>query len=179
LNITQRIPSRKAAPAGTVSPIACYTRTDIQEFAVSEFEQTMPIRAESGAILDFVSDPKNLPKYLPTMGKAEPQGEGRVLVEGQAHDHPYSADGYLRCDRTAGRMEWGADEGDYAGWMKVAPNGDGESVVTVHLSFKDGQSTAGKPDDVDIYEGIMKALTSIRNFMELAGGRTESEEASS
>ena len=62
-------------------------------------------------VFDFIADISNLPKHLPTTKAAQGPGPGRVRVRGEANGHAYDGDGYLRPNRDALRLEWGADEG--------------------------------------------------------------------
>jgi hypothetical protein len=138
-----------------------------------EYEQSMTIHASPDAIFDFVADVHNMPKYLPTTNWAEPQRGERVLVQGEAAGHPYSADGYLRADRDRHTLEWGADEHDYAGRLEIRPQGQNASTVTVHLSFKQYPGGGHGPSDEDIQEGLVKALQSIENLVTGSGGKVE------
>lgn len=137
-----------------------------------EYEETISVDAPLERVFDFVADVRNMPKYLPTTQHAETQGEGRVRVTGEAHGHHYDADGFLRADRAQNRLEWGADEHDYSGWMLVGDDGEGTSV-TVHISMhkKPGGEHAPSPDEVR--EGIRRGLQSIKNQVEGRGGKQE------
>jgi hypothetical protein len=142
---------------------------------MAEYEQTLLIHCKPDQIFDFIADIRNLPRYLPTTKAAQPQGEDRVRVQGEAHEHSYDSDGYLRPDRDAMRLEWGADEGYYKGWMQVKPDGTG-SFVTVHISLHGqppGADPNHTPSDEEINEGLMTSLRSIQNQMEGHGGKEE------
>ena len=140
-----------------------------------EFEESTTVEAAAEQVYEFVSDVRNLPKYLPTTENAEPQQGERVRVQGEVEGHEYDADGYFRKDEAKRRLEWGADEHYYSGWLEVGDKGD-SSEVTVHLTFKgrppeDNQpqnedaSDRGPRDD-EIREGLVKSLESIKNFLE-------------
>jgi uncharacterized membrane protein len=140
------------------------------------FEQSMTIHAPPDSVFAFVSDVKNMPKYLPTMRRAEEQGDDRVRVQGEAEGHRYDADGFLRADAANRRMEWGADEHHYKGQLAVEPAGADASQVTVRLMFKhytaDGAGQHG-PSSSDIEEGLRNALQSIENEITGTGGKKE------
>ncbi len=145
------------------------------ETAHRDFESSLSMSASPEQVFDFIADISNLPKYLPTTKAAQSQGEGRVRVQGEANGHSYDGDGYLRPDKGALRMEWGADEGYYNGWMQVEPNGDG-SKITVHIAFKGtppGRSEEDAPPPEQVQEGLDKSLKSIQNFVEGKGGKEE------
>ena len=145
------------------------------ETAHRDFESSLSMQATPEQVFDFIADISNLPKYLPTTKAAQSQGPGRVRVQGEANGHKYDGDGYLRPDKGALRMEWGADEGYYNGWMQVEKAGEG-SQVTVHISFKGsppGRSDEDAPPPSQVQEGLDKSLKSIQNFVEGKGGKEE------
>jgi uncharacterized protein YndB with AHSA1/START domain len=143
---------------------------------MGEYEQTTTMRAPPERVFDFVSDIRNMPSYLPTTKSAEPQGGDRVRVQGEAQGHSYDSDGYLRPDPQRKRLEWGADEGYYSGWLQVQGTGAGASTVTVHISLRGhppGADPSGAPSDEQINEGLVKGLRSIQNHVEGRGGKEE------
>jgi uncharacterized membrane protein len=143
---------------------------------MAEYEQTLTVQAPPDRVLDFVADIRNMPSYLPTTKSAEPQGQERVRVQGEANGHPYDSDGYLRRDPQRKRLEWGSDEGYYSGWLQVQDAGAGASDVTVHISLRGappGADASSGPSDEQINEGLVKGLRSIQNHVEGRGGKEE------
>jgi uncharacterized membrane protein len=102
-----------------------------------DFEQTLRIRSSADQVYDFISDVRNMPRYLPTTKHAESRGQGRVRVEGDVHGRHYDSEGFLRRMDDRNRIEWGSDEGDYKGWIEARDRGDEQVDVSVHLSFDD------------------------------------------
>lgn len=145
-----------------------------------EFERSQRINASPDTVYAFVADVSNLPQYLPTTKAAQPQGGGRVRVQGGGQGFEYDSDGYFRADPAARRLEWGADERDYHGWLTIVEAG-GASDVTVHLSFSDrlperiAQETGNPPPPglPPIEEGLAASLQSIQNIVEGQGGKVE------
>ena len=138
-----------------------------------EYEDRLMVRGDPRRVFDFIADIRNLPHYVPTTKSAQPQGEDRVQVQGEANGQAYDADGYLRADAEAMRLEWGADEGYYAGWMQIRPDGDG-AEVTVHLSLRDTPGDDGDwPAPEQVREGLRKGLESIKSQVEGQGGKQE------
>ena len=133
-----------------------------------EFEASKVVNAQADAVYDFVSDIKNMPKYMPTTKKAESQGKDRVRVQGGGEGFQYDSDGYLRRNSESNRLEWGADEGHYSGWMEVQSEDEG-AKVTIHLFFK---SLDGIPSE-HVGEGLETALSSIKNHVEVTGGKVK------
>ena len=145
------------------------------ETAHRDFESSLQMKASPEQVFDFIADISNLPKYLPTTKAAQSQGPERVRVQGEANGHPYNGDGYLRPNRDALRLEWGADEGYYSGWMQIERAGDG-SKVTVHIGFQGsppGRSDEDAPPPSQVQEGLDKSLQSIQNYVEGKGGKVE------
>lgn len=144
--------------------------------AMGEYESVMTMQASPQDVFDFVADIGNMPKYMPTTKSAQSQGEDRVRVQGEANHRSYDSDGYLRRDADNTRLDWGADEGYYSGWMQVEPQGSG-SKVTVHISLRGtppGADPNQAPPSGQIQEGLDKALQSIQNHVEGKGGKEES-----
>ena len=134
-----------------------------------DYEHSLTIEASPETVFKFVSDIKNLPKYLPTTHQAEALPGDRVRVQGEAADHAYDADGYFRVDAPNHRLEWGSDgENRYRGWLEI-DGAASECEVTVHLSF---QANPGDRDKA-ISEGLISALESIRRQVEGNGGKVE------
>ena len=150
--------------------------SSVTQEGTQEFEETTTVEAAPEQVYAFVSDVTNLPKYLPTTESAEPQQGERVQVQGEVKGHEYDSDGYFRQDDKNRRLEWGADEHYYSGWLEVRENGD-TSQVTVHLTFKGRPPEDKQPSEQEdapdrgprkgeIQEGLVNALASIKNFVE-------------
>lgn len=133
-----------------------------------EFEASKYVNATSDAVYDFVAEISNMPKYMPTTKKAESAGEDRVRVQGGGEGFQYDSDGYLRRNSESNRLEWGADEGHYNGWMDVSEQGEGANV-TIHLTFKNQE---GIPSE-HVNEGLETALSSIKNYVEETGEKVK------
>ncbi len=143
---------------------------------MAEYEHSLSVQASPDAIFDFVSDVRNLPKYLPTTHAAQPQQGERVRVQGEAQGHQYDSDGFFRADRDNYRLDWGADERYYSGWLKIDGDGGASSDLTVHLSLRGsppGADPGDKPPDSAIQEGLVASLQSIQNIVEGQGGKVE------
>lgn len=152
---------------------------------MKEYEHTATIQSSPIQVFDFVSNVNNLPRYLPTVENAMPQGDERVRVQGKAGGHQYDSDGYYHVDKSRMRMEWGSDgENQYRGWLEVKDSGSGNTAtVTAHLSFVPRPDTRERLDQQSgdyhrtIQEGLEKALQSIKNLCEGRGGKVESSAA--
>lgn len=154
-----------------------------------EFQHRQRIAAPPNRVYAFVADVANLPKYVPTTKAAQAVPGGKVQVQGEAEGHRYDSDGSFRADEAARRIEWGAEERDYSGFLDVADAGDGGSDLTVHLAFAEGMgervaaeqeakgqdapAPSGGPSGPQIQEGLEASLLSIRNLVEGDGGKVE------
>ncbi|MFO1349547.1 MAG: SRPBCC family protein [Gammaproteobacteria bacterium] len=145
---------------------------------MSEYEYSLAVRAAPDEVFQFVSDPDNLARYLPTVHEAKAQPGERLRVKGEAAGHFYDSDGFYHVNADERRMEWGSDgENRYRGWLQVMPTG-GDAQVTVHLSFEprpdqERQFEAQTGDrDVTIHQGLVDALHSVKNLCE-GGGKVQ------
>lgn len=146
---------------------------------MAEYERSRLVLASPEDVFAFVADVGNLPTFLPTVERAETPAEGRVRVRGEVRGRADDDDGWLRIDANRRRMEWGADERDYPGWMIVTGEAAGAQVV-VHLSLAPFVDDSGRPrtgesavEPDPIEEGLEAALDSLRNLLEGRGGKEE------
>ena len=109
----------------------------------------------------------------------EPQAEDRVAIHGEVRGRTYEDDGWFRVDEARRRIEWGADEHTYSGWLTVAEENGGSQVVA-HLSFAPYVTATGRPitgepeaDPNPLEQSLEAALDSLRNLMEGRGGKEE------
>ena len=152
---------------------------------MGEYERSITISAPMQKVEAFVTDVENLPKYLPTTKKAEPQDGERVRVQGEARGQSYDSDGYFRMNKSQNRMEWGSDgEENYKGWLQFSPMAaQNQTQVIVHLTFdpppkmgeKLAQSTASKEQTIE--KGLEEAMLSIKNIVEGRGGKIDNLQA--
>ena len=155
---------------------------------MKEYQQTQTIDASAGEVFAWLSDVNNLPQYLPPVVDASiegPPAEGtpgqriRATLEYPGGAGTFDAEGYFAVDEGRRRMEWGAEvQRDYSGWLEVAEGGEGQSQVTVHLSFGEHsvepEMREQAPAERDpLAEGIAATLESIRRQIEEGSGKVE------
>lgn len=148
---------------------------------MSDYIHSLRVEARADQVFDYVSDIHNLPDYLPTVRRAEPQGNERVAIEGNASGNAYASDGFFKVDRNQRRMEWGSDgENEYRGRLEVREMDGGKACdVSVHLSFTPRPDLAQRFEDQTgdrdrtVRQGIETALASIKNACEGHGGKVE------
>lgn len=146
---------------------------------MAEYERSRWVQASPEDVFAFVSNAGNLATFLPTVDAVEPQAEGRVHVRGETRGDAYEDDGWFRVDENRRRLEWGADEHDYSGWLTVSGEDSGSRVVA-HLSFPPHVTESGRPITGELGDGgdpieqsLEAALDSLRNLMEGRGGKEE------
>ena len=141
---------------------------------MSEYQQSINIQAGPDHIFRYVSNPQNLPQFLPTVKEAHPQPGARIRIRGIAAGQLYDNDGFFHVDEDRRRMEWGSDgENQYRGWLEVKEAADSASAqVTVHLTFEPRPEQAERFEqqsgdrDRTINQGIRDALESIKTQMQ-------------
>lgn len=152
---------------------------------MQEYEQSKVVAAPANEVFAWVSDVENLPKYLPPIkdaGIEGPAAEGspgeRVKMQVEIPDRgEFESEGYFDVNADARTMRWGAEaDRDYSGRLTVAEIGDGESEVTVHLSFGprsvEGEIQEGSSDDRNpLEESLAATLESIRRQIEEGSGK--------
>jgi hypothetical protein len=146
---------------------------------MAEYERSRLVQASPDDVFAFVSDASNLATILPTVDTVERQADDRVEVHGEVRGRTYEDDGWFRVDEARRRIEWGADERTYSGWLTVAGADDGAQVVA-HLSFAPYVTPSGRPisgepevESDPIEQSLEAALDSLRNLMEGRGGKEE------
>ena len=152
---------------------------------MQEYEQRETVAAPANEVFAWVSDVENLPKYLPPIKDAGIEGsatEGspgervKMLVEIPDRGE-FESEGYFDVDAEAFTMRWGAETGrDYSGRLTVAEAGEGQSEVTVHLSFGprsvEGEIQEDSSEDRNpLEESLAATLESIRRQIEEGSGK--------
>ena len=139
-----------------------------------EYAQSLSIHASPDQIFDFVADVGNLPKYLPTIKQSEDKAGDRVKLKGESEGHKFTGEGDFRADRDNYRLEWGADQNYYSGYLQITPDNGGSSKVDVHLFFRDDGGHHYKPVPDEVEEGLLNSLHSIEHFVTGQGGKEDS-----
>jgi uncharacterized membrane protein len=152
---------------------------------MQEYEQSKTVAAPANEVFAWVSDVENLPKYLPPIKDAGIEGEAaagspgeKVKMTVEIPDRgEFESEGYFDVDAEARTMRWGAEtDRDYSGLLTVAEAGDGQSAVTVRLSFGarsvEGEIQESSSEDRDpLEESLGATLESIRRQIEEGSGK--------
>lgn len=142
-----------------------------------EYTDRIDVAAPPEAVFSFVSDIKNLPKYLPTVHGAHSHVHDRVEVDGEANGHVYQSAGWFKVDQASRVMTWGSDgANDYSGKMAVSGEG-GTSKVECSLQFtptaeiKDAMDKNQGGPSAAMTDGLRASLASIKDICEGTGGK--------
>jgi uncharacterized protein YndB with AHSA1/START domain len=90
----------------------------------------------------FLSQPENLPRYIPEMTAAEPRGGDEMRVEAEVDGRHVAGKAWVHADEANRTLSWGTDgDDDYHGELSVtgaAPNRSEVSVV-LHTTRHEGE----------------------------------------
>lgn len=96
-----------------------------------EHEHTEHVAAPPEKVFNAISDPANLPRFVPQMTAVRGAGEERLEVDARYEGKSQHGEVYFRADASGRRIEWGSESG-YRGWLQVDPDGEG-SRLTLYL----------------------------------------------
>ncbi len=145
-----------------------------------EYSDRIDVTASADAVFAFISEVRNLPRYLPTVQGAHSHGTDRVEVDGTANGHQYASAGWFNVDQGARSMSWGSDgENDYAGQMSVTGDAHASEVVcSLRFSptpeIKDAMDKHQGGPSAAMTDGLRASLKSIKQICEGTGGKVES-----
>jgi hypothetical protein len=128
-----------------------------------EFERSTTVGVGADAAFAFLSDPANLPQYVPTVTLVE-----AIAVDGDPAAEPEEGAGNpadearFLADTATRRIEWGGSGAAYGGSMVVDAGTASTSQVTVRLRTR---------DDVDGAEIDRVLDQAMRNLRRLLSGR--------
>ena len=127
------------------------------------YDRKITMEVDPDHVFDFVSEPRNLPQFLPTVEYAEKLEDDRIRIKGKSHGHAYDSEGFFRVDRHKRYVEWGT-EGDraYSGWLQIR-----EGDATNLASEIEMQLMFAQPPDGDreaILAEMEQTLQAIRDY---------------
>src|SRR5688572_6804382 len=101
-----------------------------------EHEHTDHVAAPPDQVFAALADIGNLARYVPQVTNARAKDGDKVEIEARYEGHTQRGEGWFRTDDERRRIEWGAADSEYHGWLQVSPDGDGSRltlfVSTVH-----------------------------------------------
>lgn len=136
------------------------------------FSAQIQIKAPAAEVFAFVSNISDMPRYLPTVEKAEWNGEDRVRLEGVADGRTYAIDGRLLIDDDAVEMSWGALEREaYHGELQVFETDEGSELACriefePHLKTMEHLAGPAGPDRGFIKANLDAVLRAVKQAVE-------------
>jgi uncharacterized membrane protein len=121
-----------------------------------EHEHTQHVAAPPDRVFAALADVGNLPRYVPQVTAAERIDDEKVRVQARYEGHTQEGEAWFRSDESQRRIEWGALQGDYRGWLEVDEDAGG-SRLTLFLATAHGDA----PDSE-----VMGTLDAIRRLVE-------------
>ena len=114
------------------------------------YDRKLTMEVDPDHVFDFVSEPRNLPQFLPTVKHAEKVDSDRIRIQGDSHGHPYDAEGTFRVDRHRRSIEWGV-EGDhaYSGRMQISEGDASPLVSEIEMELRFERPPAGEEKILD------------------------------
>jgi hypothetical protein len=121
-----------------------------------EHEHTEHVAASPESVFGALSDPQNLPHFVPQL-TAVKQGDGdRLTITARYEGHTQEGEAWFRADEAAMRIEWGAPGTEYRGWIQISPDEAG-ARLTLFLATHRGDAS-----DTE----VMGTLDAIRRLVE-------------
>jgi hypothetical protein len=137
---------------------------------MSSYQASESVKADAKNIFAFVSDPTNLPSYVPCMSHADSGFGDLIHVQGECPHGPFRGVGGYHIDEENRRMRWDSRANlNYRGWLQVNDHGD-HSVVMIHLEFDPGVDQTSNREFVHVLKehpptiqaGLEEALARIK-----------------
>jgi ribosome-associated toxin RatA of RatAB toxin-antitoxin module len=98
-----------------------------------EHESNATIPVAPDRVYGAIADVANLTRFVPQLRSAKRLDADHVDVEASYGGHDQHGEAWFRTDAAARRVEWGAEDHPYHGWLQVDAADDG-SKVTFHLT---------------------------------------------
>lgn len=146
---------------------------------MGEYTGSISVQRPAAEVFAFLSDIRNMPRYLPTVQHVGPQGthDGRddVAIEGESHGRHYHGTGWLRVSPEQHRMEWGSEHlADYHGVIEVRDSPAGTEVrlaltMTPEPKVAEGMQREHGSVDTAMRLSVERTLGQMKAVIEAAG----------
>ena len=113
-------------------------------------------RRSAQSVFAAIADPENLPHYVPQLTAVQRADGDKLTVEARYQGHTQRGEAWFRADESKLRIEWGAPDSEYHGWIQVSPDADG-SRLTLFLATARGDASDNE---------VMGTLDAIRRLVE-------------
>jgi uncharacterized protein YndB with AHSA1/START domain len=151
---------------------------------MGDYRGRVSINRPAREVFAFLADTANMPRYMPTVRQATPQGGNRLLLEGEAEGKPWRSEGWMEVEPQQRRMRWGAEDPPrYHGEIQVSGEGEHSEVeLRLHLNPKPEVAERMQRHDGDVDAGLRHALQrtleAIRQVLDSGGGHRPAEPSS-
>ena len=128
------------------------------------FDRKITMEVDPDHVFDFVSEPRNLPQFLPTVEYAEKLEGDRIRIKGKSHGQAYDTEGFFRVDRHKRYVEWGT-EGDqaYSGWLQVREGDATPMLSEVEMQLQFSELPPGGDGEAILAE-MERSLEAVRDY---------------
>ncbi|WP_414938255.1 SRPBCC family protein [Amycolatopsis sp. cmx-11-51] len=133
---------------------------------MGDYQKSITVDVTPARLFAYLSDVRNLPKYMPRLTSAEPTDGNKVEVTAQispddAPDRKVEGEAWVNVIEDGKRLEWGATgPHDYHGELHIGPGDTAQNatlVVELHTERTEG-------DQVD--RGLTETLSGIKQAAE-------------
>ena len=135
-----------------------------------KYEARGTVDASADALFAYLSEVKNLPKYLSQMTSAERTGGETIRTTARVNEpgkpeQTYTGEAWFRVNDDARRIEWGAKgKNDYHGALTVTGDEDGSEVsIEIHTETPEGGHVEG---------ALEQSVANIRRLVEAGVAQT-------
>jgi hypothetical protein len=119
---------------------------------MSSYNGSVTISADAQSVFDFVSNPENLPQFVPGIQQADIGVGDAIHIQGECPHGPYKGVGSLHLEPDEFRMRWDSRANlNYRGSLQVIPK-EGICVLTLFLDFNPGMEKRSNEE----FEPILK-----------------------
>jgi uncharacterized protein YndB with AHSA1/START domain len=116
--------------------------------------RSISIAAPPAAVVEFLSDPHNLPRWAPAFARSVREQDGRLYVDGGAGEQPV----LLSVSPERGTVDIvSAADPRRGAFTRVLPNGDG-SEYQFTLFFSHGADETGVTAQMEVVEQELEAV---------------------
>ncbi|HMD57172.1 MAG TPA: SRPBCC family protein [Solirubrobacteraceae bacterium] len=122
-----------------------------------EHEHTEHVAASPDRVFAAIANPENLPHYVPQL-TAVRRGDGdKLAVEARYAGYTQHGEAWFRADESRRRIEWGAPDSEYRGWIEVSPDEDGSRLVLFLTTARGDASDAEVMGTLDAMRLLVEA----------------------
>ncbi len=113
---------------------------------MSEHERTITVGVAPENAFQYLSSVSNLPSFVPHLRELREDENDHVFGIAEMEGRRWEMSGFFRADEANCRLDWESDgTPGYRGWLQIAPAGNKQSRITVHLSMRSAAAEVPPP----------------------------------